>query len=1117
MPELGDRLDDVFARALAKEPAERPASAVRARRGRPPPDGARADHRPAGAPARGRRARAGARRDDRLGGGTAARAACVGSAARATGAACWAWPSPRCAARPSSARRGSRSAATVTAAAAQPAPAVADVPGLRYVGSPLAGAPGRALDCRGRPAAATSPGCTVVQSALPGATVVVPEDGVDPPLGRARRAAARCRCRSCASATAARSRSRSPTPRRSAARTSSGSTPTWPWSAATWSRCGCRRARRSGSATRRAGATTERWIPRWRGFGRAADRGRGHGVRPRAAAARRRRCPARARRPRGRRRARRPRHCPTAGSSAAARCASSGRSVEVALVQVGRRFRLDEFIGDRRRARIEVPGMRPRAQVDAVRACGVGAGARRRGRELRQRGERARRPATYVVTIGAVRARPVSCRPARSIAGFRIERLIGRGIARGGLRGDAARASAAASRSRCMRRPRAGASGSGGCRWPEHPGAVQPVRRRRRRARAVAGDAARARRDAGGPATRPLDARRRRARPRRTRRDRPRRRHRAQRAGRGRARVPVGLRAGPRAVDASRTIARRSPRWCATAPARRSPRAGAGRAAVLALAVAGGGRRRRGRAAAASACGSPAAAARAGGHAAGRQRSRRGDGVESVDCDGGMPGRRVARVHDQPARPRRTAGRRPRRRDDHLVGGARRARDARAAGAARARQPARRGRPLRRRGGRPGPDLHVVRARMAVAAGDRVALLVTPERGDRRPRGRRGARIERWFGPLLEPARPPESGPRGPGSTTSCSCASTSGPGRGRPRARCAPRPGRRPRGGRAAGRRARGRSSPAAARCAAPRWSCSAARSRSTCSTGHGAWPARRWRAPTAAVAWRPSRVARRELRVRWRNPGRRRGHLPRGRRRRRGQRTASARLTSPCSSARRASSVRFWYCGRSPTPSFANSARTWVLTPSRERCSASAISRFVAGAGAGPRSASERRAQRDQDAPLGLGQATGGIELLDERALDRRPPGARKTIVVWPTRRTSPSRRRRRPRIALAVDVRPVARQPVVDERPVRSDPLELRVRPRHLRVPVEHDVVARDAPDRDRSRSPSAAKPQVAEAVAVGEERLAAPLGLEHRLLLGRRQRMRNEAHGRILKAT
>jgi serine/threonine-protein kinase len=58
------------------------------------------------------------------------------------------------------------------------APVAADRPGLEYVGSPLEGPAGRALDCRGRPPGPSSPACTVVQSALPDQTVVVPRNGV---------------------------------------------------------------------------------------------------------------------------------------------------------------------------------------------------------------------------------------------------------------------------------------------------------------------------------------------------------------------------------------------------------------------------------------------------------------------------------------------------------------------------------------------------------------------------------------------------------------------------------------------------------------------------------------------------------------------------------------------------------------------------------------------------------------------------------------------------------------------------------------------------------------------------------------------------------------------------
>jgi hypothetical protein len=58
-------------------------------------------------------------------------------------------------------------------ARAVPAP----LSGAQVLGSDLA-EPGRALDCAGRHPQAGSPGCTIVQSALPGHALVVPEDGV---------------------------------------------------------------------------------------------------------------------------------------------------------------------------------------------------------------------------------------------------------------------------------------------------------------------------------------------------------------------------------------------------------------------------------------------------------------------------------------------------------------------------------------------------------------------------------------------------------------------------------------------------------------------------------------------------------------------------------------------------------------------------------------------------------------------------------------------------------------------------------------------------------------------------------------------------------------------------
>ena len=59
----------------------------------------------------------------------------------------------------------------------------------------------------------------------------------------------------------------------------------------------------------------------------------------------------------------------------------------------------------------------------------------------------------------------------------------------------------------------------------------------------------------------------------------------------------------------------------------------------------------------------------------------------------------------------------------------------------------------------PGPGPHIVRSDLAVAAGDRIALEVSPTAAIGLRRMGRRASIDRWFGPLLEPPRPPERPP----------------------------------------------------------------------------------------------------------------------------------------------------------------------------------------------------------------------------------------------------------------------------------------------------------------------------------------------------------------------
>ncbi len=164
-PELPDGLDQTFERALSKDPGARPESAVAladgigatlegaglADLGPPPPPGAAALEEPtveplplAAAPPPRRRFR---ERAAWLVG-----AALVGAAvAVAIGA----------------------SVGDEREASAVPA----TLSGTIALGSDLS-EPGRPLDCEGSRPDADSPGCTIVQSALPGRTLVVPEDGV---------------------------------------------------------------------------------------------------------------------------------------------------------------------------------------------------------------------------------------------------------------------------------------------------------------------------------------------------------------------------------------------------------------------------------------------------------------------------------------------------------------------------------------------------------------------------------------------------------------------------------------------------------------------------------------------------------------------------------------------------------------------------------------------------------------------------------------------------------------------------------------------------------------------------------------------------------------------------
>jgi serine/threonine-protein kinase len=166
--ELPQALDEVFERALSKDPGERPESAVAladdisgalervgaAALGAPPPQGAAAlqeqtmEPLPLAAPPAPER---------RVPRGTAAWLAGAALAVAAVAAGVGA----------------SIGDGDERVAAAAPAP----LSGAQVLGSDLA-EPGRALDCDGHRAGPGSRGCTIVQSALPGQALVVPEDGV---------------------------------------------------------------------------------------------------------------------------------------------------------------------------------------------------------------------------------------------------------------------------------------------------------------------------------------------------------------------------------------------------------------------------------------------------------------------------------------------------------------------------------------------------------------------------------------------------------------------------------------------------------------------------------------------------------------------------------------------------------------------------------------------------------------------------------------------------------------------------------------------------------------------------------------------------------------------------
>jgi serine/threonine-protein kinase len=360
-PELGDVLDDLFERALAKDPAERPATArelvdgIRRRLERtgaielppPPPPGA----------------------------------AALGLDHAGTDSAVPLAPSPqsRAGRRPVvlAALAGAAIVAALWLAFGQdgtdtPRAVSLDQPGLEYIGATLGGAPGRPLDCLGRAPRPSSPACTVVQSSLPGATVVVPRSGV---IRHWQVRAARGEL----TLVVTRPRGGGAFQVATSSTESAGSADVQGFDADIAVERGdlvglhVSPGGAVGVRDRAAGATTERWLPPLKGLDRAPDRPGGTGfdhelllrvgVLPGGAP--------------------RPPHQITgsaaerlpAGLLRERRTVRFGRRpTRLALVRIGDAFALDEFAGHRRVARIEVPGLRGGAQITLFLAARWGPG-----------------------------------------------------------------------------------------------------------------------------------------------------------------------------------------------------------------------------------------------------------------------------------------------------------------------------------------------------------------------------------------------------------------------------------------------------------------------------------------------------------------------------------------------------------------------------------------------------------------------------------------------------------------------------------------------------------------------------------------------------------------------
>jgi protein kinase-like protein len=345
--ELPPALDDVFARALSKDPGERPdsarglvdtiggvlADAAAGALGPPALPGAAAlegttvEPLPTAAPSRR------ARVDRRTALWLAGAAVIVAVVAAAIGVAV-----------------GNGGGSKL---AAVPAP----IQGAKVLGSDLAKA-GRTLDCRGRQPTPSSPECTIVQSELPGKTLVVPENGVirrwAVRSARGELSLAVVRPRAGGAFQVARSRNEFVDDDQVHAFNADVAVEQGDLLGVV-TIAGSAVGARDGVD----GATTERWIPHL-GPGRPATLGKGSGfddellLRVEYVAGGRQRVPqqvngARASRLRpGRVRAHRTLHF------------KHGLTIEEELVAIGRRFALDELVNGRRTARIGVPGFLPK-------------------------------------------------------------------------------------------------------------------------------------------------------------------------------------------------------------------------------------------------------------------------------------------------------------------------------------------------------------------------------------------------------------------------------------------------------------------------------------------------------------------------------------------------------------------------------------------------------------------------------------------------------------------------------------------------------------------------------------------------------------------------------------